>query len=263
MQSEKSPVSSLLLSSDLTLVVGDVHIGPNQNLRRADWLGWAIRSLKPQRVVFIGDLMTFDCVSDWDKDKRKKMEGRRYVKDIESGKEFLDRMHLANKQEHSPDYILLEGNHEDRLRRYLDRDPTMDGAINYIRDLGIDSWFTVPYKEYFIHKGAYFTHVPITANGKAITGANVCAKALQIHQHSVIFGHTHKLGVESVHRHGSKHLCHAVNVGCYFEHVDEYAIGAANSYWRGLVLIDHYKQGRFNPIPISMGKLERAYNDSV
>ena len=256
--------SSLLSSKDLTLVVGDVHIAPGQNLRRADWLGWAIKEIRPQRVLFIGDLMSFDCVSGWDKDKRKKMEGRRYTKDIASGLEFFDRMTTAmgsSPLKYTTPFILLEGNHEDRLRRYFEYDPTMDGAIDYLKDLGIAEWTIIPYKKYWSHKGAHFTHIPINEAGKPIGGKYVCDRALGLHQHSVIFGHTHKLSSMSVHRHGAKHLSQALNVGCYFEHIDDYALGSVTSYWRGLVLVDHYKLGRFNWTPISMGKLEREYNE--
>ena len=61
--------------SDKTIVIGDEHVAPGQNLRRADWLGRFINDVKPNRVVHIGDFGTFDSLSAWDKDKRK-LKGR-------------------------------------------------------------------------------------------------------------------------------------------------------------------------------------------
>ena len=252
---------NLLSSTDLTLVVGDTHIAPGQNLSRATLLGKAINELRPKRVVFIGDFLNFDSLSAWDKDKRKLMEGRRYQKDIDSGRKFLDLM-FAEKDKMSftkIEWILIEGNHEDRLWRYLDKQPLFDGAVDYRVDLGIDHWKHIPYKQHYLHKGVYFTHVPIMENGRPVSGDTACKRSLGIYQHSVVFGHTHKLASVSVHRHGASHLNQALNVGCYFDHIDDYALGSVTSYWRGLVLIDHYKEGRFNWTPISLGKLRKVY----
>lgn len=248
----------LFKSDDCTLVVGDTHIAPDQNLSRATILGKAIADIKPARVVFIGDLLTFDSLSAWDHDKRKKMEGRRYQKDIDSGRRFLDLMYKAMGNA-SPDFVLTEGNHEDRLWRYLDIDPIFAEKADYAVDLEIDWWDIVPYKEYWYHKGVGFTHVPINGMGRPVTGDNACKSSVMLCNHSVIFGHTHKLSYSSLHRHGSRHLTQALNVGCYFEHIDEYAAGSMHSYWRGLVVIDHFNTGEFNYSPVRLSKLKKVY----
>jgi hypothetical protein len=249
----------LLTSDNLTLVVGDVHVGPNQDLRRADLLGKAIADLEPNRVVFIGDFLNFDSLSDWDKDKRKTMEGRRYARDIDSGREFLSMCYNHIPDVTKMDWHLCEGNHERRLHRYIESDPLFDGAVDYIRDLGIDKWTITPFKSYVNIAGIDFTHVPINEAGKPIGGKYVCSKALDINHNSVVFGHTHKLDTASVHRHGAPHLQIALNVGCYFEHIEDYAKGSITSYWRGIVLVDHYKHGRFSWMPIPLGKMRKTY----
>lgn len=252
--------SHLLGSDNGTLVVGDVHISAGQNVSRADLLGKAINILQPKRVLFIGDLMTFDCFSEWDKDKRKKMEGRRYSLEIAKGREFLERVR-SHSRNHEPEdgYLLCEGNHEDRVRRYIDSNPELDGALNYLSDIGFHGR-VIPYKEYYKIAGVDFTHVPINEAGKPIGGKYAVHRALDLHEGSVVFGHTHKLATASMHRHGSAHLSQALNVGCFFEHIDEYAVGSVTSYWRGLVFVDHYKNGRFGWTPISMGKLKKQFN---
>lgn len=252
---------SILKGTDTTLVVGDVHISPNQNLRRATWLGKVIADLKPNRVIFIGDLLTFDSLSGWDKDKRTKMEGRRYQKDIDSGRDFLGKMYSEHYNVWKPEFILTEGNHEQRLHRYLDCDPTFLDTVDYRKDLGLADWCIVPYKEYYTHKGVSFTHIPINEAGKPIGGKFVASKALDIVSNNVVFGHTHKLSSACIHRHGSNHLSQALNVGCYFEHIDEYALGSVTSYWRGLVLIDHYENNSFDWQPIRLGKLKKLYGN--
>lgn len=247
--------------SDLTIVVGDEHVGPGQNLRRATWLRRFIADVNPSRVVHIGDFGTFDSLSGWDKDKRKKMEGRRFAKDVAALKQYV---HLMEPNAFDSPYetILLEGNHEDRIARYLDTNPVMEGQLDYATQIGIkDQWKILPYRRYYKHAGISFTHIPIMENGKPVAGKYATGKALEVCRDSIVFGHTHRLDYTAVHRHGQPHLQEALNVGCYFEHIDDYAKGSMTSYWRGLVVLDHYKHGRFSFECVPMGLLKREYNN--
>jgi len=246
------------MARDVTLVVGDVHVAPNQNIRRAKWLGKHIAATRPQRVVFIGDFLSFDSLSAWDKDKRRTMEGRRYAKDVQSGAAFLGAM-AAELGDYKGDFIYVEGNHENRLHRYLAQDPTFDGSIDYIKDMGFSWDLVFPYKEAFVHRGVHYTHIPIAENGSPISGKYVASRALDVYGCPVVFGHTHKLNTACVHRKGTPHLQMAVNVGCYFEHIDEYAQGSQTSYWRGLVEIDHYSTCAFDVNAIRLGHLKEMY----
>lgn len=244
--------------SDKTIVVGDEHVGPGQNLRRATWLARFIDDIKPNRVVHIGDMGTFDSLSAWDKDKRKKMEGRRYTRDIQALNDYVSRLHEGAYQNH--ENILLEGNHEDRIARYIDYNPVMDGQLDYANHIGIkDKWKIVPYREYYKYNGISFTHVPIMENGKPVSGKLATARALEVCRDSIVFGHTHRLDYVATHRHGQTHLQESLNVGCYFEHIDDYAKGSVTSYWRGLVVLDHYTYGRFAFEAVPMGLLKREY----
>jgi hypothetical protein len=187
-----------------------------------------------------------------------KMEGRRYQKDIEAGLNFLNLMWSEIEDPKKYEWIMTEGNHETRLWRYLEHDPTFAGAVDYKVELGIEDWNIISYAEYYKHKGIYFTHIPFNKS-RPIGGKYAVHRALEFHQHSSVFGHTHELQVAGLHRMGAAHLNQALNVGCYFEHEEDYAKGTVSNYWRGIILIDHYKHGRFGWNPISMGKMRQMY----
>ena len=249
------------MPKDLTLVIGDAHVAPGQNLRRFKWANQFIRDHDFDRIVVIGDFLTLDCFSEWDKDKRKKMEGRRYEQDVETGREALD---LLLDSVTSIPIIFTEGNHEERAKRYIDTHPELEGVIHVETDLFLRQRHHhpityVPYKEDWTYKGVSFTHAPIQENGKPVAGKFSTKKALALYHNSVVYGHTHKLDLACEHRHNSLHLNQAVNVGCFFEHVDEYAQGSATSYWRGLVLLDHYSFNRVDVSTASLGKLKQLY----
>jgi len=245
------------------LCIGDSHVAPSQlsrdGLRRFRWLNNLIHEVKPDKVISIGDFVTMDCLSEWDRDKRKKMEGRRYSADIEAGREAIALLKNGTPID-DIEWVYIEGNHEERLRRYIDRDPTFDGVVGVHKDLCPD-WTWVPYRSDYMVNGVAYTHVPMNEVNKAIGGKNAIRKALEIYSCSVIFGHTHEYGVGCVHRHRSPHLQQALNVGCFFEHTDDYAVGSVTSYWRGVVIVDHYSPNRFDYETVSFGRLKQEYGD--
>ena len=107
--------------SNKILVIGDAHVTNNQSLRRFDWLSGLIASTAFTHVVVMGDFLTLNSLSAWDRDKRLLMEGRRFYKEIDAGNEALDKI-----TSNIPNKIFIEGNHEDRLPRYIQHHPEFD-----------------------------------------------------------------------------------------------------------------------------------------
>jgi predicted phosphodiesterase len=241
------------------LVVGDAHVDEDQNLDRFLALGNKIRIEKPDYVIIIGDFLSLNCLSEWDKNKRKKMENKRYKLEIEAGNAALNMMGLDGSQD--CEVIYVEGNHEDRLTRYLNQDPTFEDTVSIPKDLKLVerdiTW--VRYKDVFTINGVSFTHIPINSAGKAIGNPNVAQKALRLFSNSVVFGHTHTLDTSAEHRHGAAHLNQALAVGCFFEHVDDYAKGSMTNYWRGVVDLVIYDTNRFDFSTQSMRQLYNEY----
>lgn len=240
------------------LIVGDAHVDETQSLRRFKLANKLIKAEEPDGIIIIGDFLSMNCLSEWDRNKRMKMEGKRYGNEISAGNRALDMM-LDGTKCSSIRYI--EGNHEDRLTRYFDTDPSFEGWNSIPQDLALRSrgilW--TPYKEVYTAHGISFTHIPTSGNGKPIGNPNVAQKALKLFHNSVVFGHTHTLDHAAEHRHGSPHLNQALSVGCFFEHVDEYAVGSKTDYWRGLVILDCYKPNRFDVETFALGRLERMF----
>ncbi len=250
------------------LVIGDAHVDDEQDLSRFDALGNYILDKKPEYVVIIGDFLSFNCLSAWDRDKRKLMENRRYSSEIEAGNEALNRMAMPlqewrkrRKQSYSPSVIYLEGNHEDRLTRYLQGDPTFDGQVGVVKDLYLEERGIeyVPFKENFNIDGVSFTHIPISSSGRPISNPTCAQKALRLYHNSVVFGHTHTLDHCAEHKQNAPHLNQALSVGCFFEHVDEYAKGSMTNYWRGIVHLNTYSENRFDYQTIAMSRLKEGW----
>lgn len=246
------------MNNKKVLVVGDPHVSDNQNLRRFDALNRYIKAHKPDMVILMGDFLTLDCLSEWDRNKRKKMEQRRYSKEIDAGNDALNRLQKGIR---GVQWHYLKGNHENRFDRYMDLDPTFDGQVSIEKDLQLkERGFTVTeYKENLNVDGISFTHIPIMGNGKPIGGPNVARKALSLYHNSSVFGHTHTLDHCAEHRQNAPHLNQALCVGCFFEHIDDYAVGSKTDYWRGVVMLNIYHHNRFDFSTCSMSNLLREY----
>lgn len=258
-----------MLLEDVSLVIGDAHTDPSQlkhdGLRRFKWLNHLILN-RPEikRLIIMGDFLSMTSLSHWDRNKRRKIEGKRYVQDIEAGNVALNL--LLDRLPIDIERVYVMGNHEDWFEQYLDMDPTFEGLHDLIvdLDLSVRGFRVVPYKEDYKHKGVSFTHIPIQTNGKPIGGKNATSKALELYSNSVVFGHTHNFDVAGLHRKNSASYQQAINCGCFFEHIDDYAKGSATNYWRGVLLLNHYDHNRVDiSEQWSMGRLRKYYESST
>lgn len=254
------------------LVIGDSHVDEKQSLDRFNALGNKIVEDRPEYIIIMGDFLSMNCLSDWDKNKRRVMENQRYKLELDAGNDALDRLFapllaLQERQrrskhsQYTPIIVYLEGNHENRVDRYLDVEPVMEGQIGiykdlYLEDRGIEY---IKYKDHYEINGVLFTHIPIQANGKAIGNPNVAQKALKLYNGSIVFAHTHTLDTAGEHRHGAAHLNQALCAGCFFEHVDEYAKGSRTDYWRGVIELNIYGPNRFDFKTTSMSQLKQGF----
>lgn len=240
------------------LTIGDCHVDDQQGLDRFALLNKFIRKQRPDYVVFMGDFLTLRCLSAWDKDKRKKLEGARYQAEIDAGNKALD-VALRGVPKNTK-LVFIEGNHEDRLTRYLDRDPTFDGFVSVRKDLHLDNrgFVFVPYREWYEIDGVDFTHIPF-GKAKEVSGLNITKKVQDVTIRSTVFAHTHELHVSCCHKHKMEHLQQVLNVGCFFEKHEDYVHGHMTNYWKGVVMLETYKPGRFDISTYSIGQLRRTY----
>jgi predicted phosphodiesterase len=163
------------------LVVSDAHI-PFHSPVWWDLLLQVGRDLRPKTLVVIGDFADFYAVSDHDKSPDR---ANQFDRELDTVDACLDQLDALG----APDKLYVEGNHEDRLRRYLMKNPALAGVVSTERLLRLKErgWQFVPYKHHDSRGAVHFTHDVGTS------GRNSVYKALELYQHSVITGHTHRM----------------------------------------------------------------------
>ena len=91
-----------------------------------------MKKYQPHGVMYLGDTTDMESLSSFDRDKRQIMEGKRYIKDINSVNHLLDRhQSISNK---TKEWIYIIGNHETRVKTYVEYHPEVEGQFDYVKN---------------------------------------------------------------------------------------------------------------------------------
>lgn len=103
------------------LWVSDVHI-PIHNEAALRLMVECAEQSGVTHVVAGGDIFDFNCLSQHDKEAYRTVEHATLLEEVEPGRWFMD--WLASKRS-----IIILGNHEGRLNRFVDRNPAFHGSV--------------------------------------------------------------------------------------------------------------------------------------
>ena len=240
-------------------IIPDRQIKPGAPVHHNRWIGMAIRDYAPDVVVDIGDNADFPSMSQHSPIGSKDKEGRRLRADIDAANEG-ERLLRDGMGGYKPKRMVrLRGNHENRLLRYIDNNPVLDGLIG-LHLLDDKGWEIVPYfngSPGVIHiDGIAYAHYFANPNsGKPIGGtianrlSKIGASFVQGHQQGLLQGNLqYATGV----------IRHGIVAGSAYLHDEEYK-GVANAHWRGVVVLNEVKDGQFCEMPLTLDYLCRKY----
>lgn len=249
------------------LVFSCGHATPDVSNERYNWLGNYIHDTKPDTVIDLGDGADMLSLNSYDSRYPAKLMMKNYEEDIDCYNDSQERLrHKIKKMKRkSPTWIGHEGNHENRIKKYLAENPALTGSKYGVSfgHLQTKDWFH-EYHEYdngapsiSSYSGVEFSHFFGSGNfGRAISGTHH-AYALINHRHnSAVCGHSHKRDVYFKDSPGSIGMV----VGCYKGHEETWAGQANKDWWKGVVLMKDVDNGRFEPEFISMEALKREYS---
>ena len=164
------------------LIVPDTH-APYHDQRAWDLMITAASEWGPNIVVHMGDLADFYKISDYDTDPTREFS---FDQEVEAARALRRELEDLNAGR----YEFIEGNHEDRLRRYLQKKaPELFSHLttDTLLELSQNGWGFTPYQESLKLGPVNFTH-DTGGSGKYTT-----ARALEEFQDSVVIGHHHSM----------------------------------------------------------------------
>jgi hypothetical protein len=249
------------------LVVPDCQVKQGVPTEHLTWAGEAICDYRPDVVVNLGDFADMPSLSSHDVKGSKYFEGLRYKTDIEVTKEAMKKLlaplrelqsrQRKNKEKvYKPRMVLTLGNHENRIDRAVNNNPTLEGLIS-TKDLEYEKDWEV---HQFLHpvfiNGVGFNHYwPVGAMGRPAGTAAAIINKLHM---SCIAGHQQGKQVAYGKRADGHPIC-AVIAGSYYLHDESYMDKLSNRHWRGLLVMNEVNDGHFDELFLSIEYLGKKY----
>lgn len=138
---------------------------------------------KPDMVVCLGDLIDLATVSAWS--KSPEVLRMRYDEEI-----YAANLLVSDLEELAQERVFIEGNHETRLRRTIDKYvPAISGRVSIRSDLGLDNWEYVPYGQPYQLGDTKVVHDVGRAGETAVRMSGDDLKE------NIIIGHVHRMEI--------------------------------------------------------------------
>lgn len=167
-----------------TLIIPDMHC-PYEDYRALHGVYQFIKEYKPDRIIQLGDMVDFYALSRFSKDPDR-LTGLQ-------GEIDVARYHLEQiRKVHKGELVVLEGNHEARLQKYLMNNPEFSSirAVNKVEKLlGMDD-FDVKYRKNYTMSGFLWKHGHLVRKNSAYTARG----EFEAEGTSGGSGHTHRMG---------------------------------------------------------------------
>ena len=247
------------------LVIGDQHVLQNDDLIRFYLLNKLIKSRRPKKIIFMGDLIEMESLSTYTAPGSKEKENLRLQKELSQASKAIKITLASLPKTYKPDIYFCEGNHEYRLQRFFDSQAVFDGIISLPKwlesTLGKINATWIPYGRYQIVDGILYTHVPMKGGRPVSSVANTTGTILQQVDTSIISAHTHRLEFKQARRAGTFKLISALTVGCFFEHTPKYVEKSHPPWWRGVVMLNVFAPGEFDFETISLTRMREEFGE--
>ena len=237
------------MSKQTIFVIPDTHVPFHDQAAWNETLG-CIDKVNPWGVVIIGDFADFYSISSHTRNPDRKHQLREEVAAVNRELDVLASVFKGP-------VCFIEGNHEDRLRRYLwDRAPEMFGVVDTtsLFKLWERGWKHVPYRQSLKIGKVTYKH---DYGGKA--GKYAAEQSLEGFGGNLVIGHTHRGKVTYLGEgrpDGSPHFC--LNVGWLgdLEQMDYVDPDKVRRDWQTGFGLVHYLRGyaRAEFIPIVRGR---------
>lgn len=246
------------------LVIGDAHVEPDQDLSRFRLLAQFCADQRPDVVVAIGDWFGLTSLCSYN--SRLEVEGVRVVEDLTAGNQAIEIFEetLADiAPGYNPRKIYTMGNHDHRLDRIVEEDPRLFGLIGtHLMDWEKHGWEVFPFLAPCRINGFRFQHyLSNKGSRKAIAGVYQGKRLLDVvnYQESIVVGHGHVLMTRECGLPSGKRV-HAIQVGKFFTHKEDYAGDDDNNrWWTGLVMLRDCLDGDCDVETWNWKRLERNY----
>jgi predicted phosphodiesterase len=224
------------------IILPDVHLRPDYIPKPYQTVKKFIKDFKPSEIVILGDFMEVEALSSYDLSKRRKIEGKRYEKEVDTANKELDYL-----QKYCNKITFLMGNHEYRTQRYLDDHPELEGMLEipkrlHLKERGI-KWLPMNKsyqigKLHFIH-GVYYNKYH-------------AQKHLAEYGDNIVYGHTHRPQITYANQKFAKIPYGSFGLGCLGDTEPSYKKNSPTGHINQFAVVYVNNKGNFNIYPVNV-----------
>lgn len=188
--------------------------------------------------VNLGDAFDMNVISSHNLGNLRAVRGESVGGQYRAGNAYLTQHWKAAGK---PTFHLIEGNHENRVERYINANPELEGLVDL--DKNIPS---------FVKLTKFWTDHELLNIGKATfihginTGARQVSQALRDYGTNVFMGHTHRRELMSLRYYGPDSTKVAESLPCLCEYGQPYLKGRPTQWQQGFAVFYFYPNGNFN-----------------
>ena len=214
------------------IAAGDFHF-PAENKKALELFEKYLGQDSLDYLILGGDLIDFSYLSKYSIGNLRSIEGKRIVKDYDYANKYLDKFDkLARKIKK----IFLVGNHDDRIRKYIDANPNLEGLLELPESLRLKERdyqvvYSYPEGEVFKIANLTFTHGNYTNQFHA-------KKHLENYDTSIVYFHTHTFQSFTKSRFDKRGIRTAQAVGCMCNYEQDYMGKKPSSWQTGFLIIE-------------------------
>jgi len=229
------------------VLLPDIHY-PHYEKTVLDVVNEFIADYDPDELVYMGDQISLDSISSWNRHKPLLKEGQRLLKDYEN---FNRDILVVHEKITRPDIqrTFMIGNHEQRVRWFCEEHPELSGLIDLERYLRLEerSYSIIPFNQIYqiaklsvIH-GYYYNKYH-------------SAKTLDVFEGNVVYAHVHNPQMYAKVSPIDKKGYHtATGLGCLCNIAPEYKRGMPTTWINQFAVLEYLPAtGNYNLFPITI-----------
>jgi metallophosphoesterase superfamily enzyme len=227
------------------LVISDIHI-PYQDDRAITSMFKYAKMYNPNNIIINGDLLDFYGLSKFDKSPDRKIT---VAEEVVQARKWLG---LLRRRFQNADIYLLQGNHENRLQKYMWRNPELHGLSELklenllefkkhkIKEVQVDGDYWSTDTGHLKIGDAVIMHGDSRLNGATLSkySGYSSSNTMRSTGSSTIVGHNHRMAIVK-HRTPYQEMT-GIETGCL-------CIVPGNSNWQqGFVTFETFKDKNYN-----------------
>lgn len=233
-------------------LIPDTQVRPEVNIDHIGNYGEYLAETLPDVIAAIGDWWDMPSLSSYDRGTAK-IEGRRVLTDIQAGNtamrlmlEPIRRLQASQrrnrKKVYAPQMEFFLGNHEDRILKYENNHPEVQGALGF-ETLDLSDWHVNKFLDVATIGGVDFSHYFYNPNTGRPYGGTAEHRLNKV-KRSFVQGHEQgfKYHIEAV---GDKRI-HGLVAGSFYSHDETYKGPQGNNHWRGACNLHGLEDGMYD-----------------